>query len=145
MQYLVCLSLYYVLATSNVKSGCILICESANSWWLYSAALQWDQATSTMTWYPDQSRYPDTEPTGSYPFLIMPSDWLGSDKYKSLSHWFDSTRVQTHKVWISWSPKTGDRCSTHSAILLGHAICNICDILYALVNYMYCIYIECII
>ena len=27
--------------------------------------------------------------------------WLGSDKYKSLRHWFDSTRVRTHDFEFS--------------------------------------------
>ena len=41
-----------------------------------------DQATSTMTWYSTQLHFPDTRPTGPYPILIMPSTWLGSDKYQ---------------------------------------------------------------
>ena len=65
------------------------------------------------------SHYPDTEPTSPYHILIMPSTWLRSDKYQFKSHWFDSTMVQTRKVRIPWSPKMGDRCSTHSAISSG--------------------------
>ena len=44
---------------------------------------------------------------------------LGSVKYQFLSHWFDSTSVQTHEVRISRPTKTGIRLSTHSAIPSG--------------------------
>ena len=54
-----------------------------------------NQAVSTMTKYPMQSDYPDTEPTSPCHILIMSSAWLGSDEYQFSSHWFDSTRVQT--------------------------------------------------
>ena len=46
--------------------------------------------------------------------LIMPSDWLQSNKCHFKSHWFDSTRVRTHKVVIPRSPKMEINCSTHS-------------------------------
>ena len=45
---------------------------------------------------PLSTHYPDTEPTSRSPVLIMPSVWLGTDKYKFLSHWFDSTRRICH-------------------------------------------------
>ena len=55
---------------------------------LYSATPQGNQAVSTtMTSYPTQSYYPDIERTSLCPTLIMPSTWLGNDKfqfYKSL-------------------------------------------------------------
>ena len=51
--------------------------------------------------------------------LEMPSARLGSDKYKSLSHWFDSTTVLTHEVQIPPSSRTGGGCSTHSTIPSG--------------------------
>ena len=35
----------------------------------------------TMTWYPAQSHYPDTELTSHCPILLMSSTRLGSDKY----------------------------------------------------------------
>ena len=43
-----------------------------------------------MTRYSTQSHHPDTEPTY---ILLIPSAWLGSNKYQFLSHFFDSTSV----------------------------------------------------
>ena len=40
-----------------------LVCDSTHSWRLYSDAPLGDQAARTMTWYPTQSLYLDTEPT----------------------------------------------------------------------------------
>ena len=65
------LSLFYVLGTSTVISGQVPTCDSAHSYWIYSAGPLEDQATSTITWYPMHSHYPDTEPTSPYPNLIM--------------------------------------------------------------------------
>ena len=48
------LLLFYVLATSNVKSGWVTACSSAHSYRLECAAPLGDQA-ATMTWYPSQS------------------------------------------------------------------------------------------
>ena len=45
------LLLFSVLATSEVISGWIPSCDSAHSWWLYSAASLGHQATGTMTCY----------------------------------------------------------------------------------------------
>ena len=42
---------------------------------------------TTMTWHPTESHYPVTEPTSTFPILIMLSTWLQSNKwctYKSL-------------------------------------------------------------
>ena len=55
---------------------------------LYSAPSLGHQAVSTMTWYPTQSHYPDTEPTSPCSILIMPSTLLGNLKYKLFSPWF---------------------------------------------------------
>ena len=55
--------------------------DSAHSWYIYSAALLEPQAAGTMTCYPSQSHYPDSEPVSSCPILIMPSARLGNDKY----------------------------------------------------------------
>ena len=79
------------------SSGWVPTCDSAHSWRLYGAAPLGDQAVSTITWYPIQSQYPDTEPTSPCPILVKPDAWLRSNKYKLLSHWFDSTMV-----WIHW-------------------------------------------
>ena len=81
--------LFCILATSTVILGRVLTCDSPHSWWLYYAAPLGDHATSTMSWYTTQSHYPDTEPRSPCPILIIPSAWLGSDKYQLLSHWFD--------------------------------------------------------
>ena len=76
-----------------------------------SAALLADQATSTMTEYPTQLHYPDSEPTSPCPVLVMSSARLGSNKYQFLSHWVDSTRNQTpdlqHVKPPIWWPRPG--------------------------------------
>ena len=63
---LVCLLLFYVLATSMVISEWVPTCGSAHSGQLNKAVRLGDQTASTMTWYHTQSHYSDTEPT-SYP------------------------------------------------------------------------------
>ena len=60
---------FNILATCKV----MLVC---------SAAPQGDQATGTMTGYPAESHYPDTELTSPCPILMIPSAQVGSDKYK---------------------------------------------------------------
>ena len=54
------------------------------SWRLYSAVSLGHQVASTMTCYPTKSHYPDTEPTSPCPILMLPSIWLGSDKYQAI-------------------------------------------------------------
>ena len=73
-----CLLLFYVLATSVVISGRVQTCDSAHSWQLYSAALLRDQATSTMTWYPTQSHYPDTQLTSP---CLRQVNWFVAGSY----------------------------------------------------------------
>ena len=46
---LFCLSVFHVLATSNVISGWVPIFHSVHSWWRYSAAPRGNEAVSTMT------------------------------------------------------------------------------------------------
>ena len=89
----------YILATSKVTAGWVQTCDNAHSWYFCSAASLGCQAASTMTCYLMQSHYPDTEPTSPCPILIMPSTWLGSDKYQFVSHWFDLTMGSN-----PWSP-----------------------------------------
>ena len=48
----VCLLMFCTLATYKIMSGPAPTCDSAHSWWLYSAAPLGNQFTSTMTWYP---------------------------------------------------------------------------------------------
>ena len=60
--WFVSLLLFYVLATSKVISGWVPTCDSAHSSWLYGAALG-NQAVNSMTWYPTQSHYPDSDLT----------------------------------------------------------------------------------
>ena len=71
----VCLLLFFILATSKVISGWAQTCDSAHSSRLYTVASVGDQATITMTQYPTQSHYPDTESTSPWPILLMPSPW----------------------------------------------------------------------
>ena len=74
--------LVYLLATFKVILGWVLTCDSVHSWLLYRAASLGRQASSSMTWYPTQSHYPDTEPASPCSILIMPSARLGNDKYQ---------------------------------------------------------------
>ena len=70
---------------------------------------------STMILYLTQSHYLDTEPTTPSPILIMPSTWLGSNKYqfyKSLV-WLDNG----FKPTIS---RTRDQCPTDSVTASDH-------------------------
>ena len=67
------------LERSKIISRRATTCDSVHSWWLYSAATLANQAVSTMIWYPTQSYY---QPVLPFLILIMPSAWLGSDKYK---------------------------------------------------------------
>ena len=41
---------------------------------------------------------------------------IGSDEYKLLSHWFDSTKVR--EVQIRQSSRMGDGCSSHLGVLI---------------------------
>ena len=73
---------FVVLHPSNIEShqdGYRLV--SVRTHGAYSAAPLGDQVTSTMTWYPTQSHYPDTDLTSLCPNLIMPNAWLGNDGY----------------------------------------------------------------
>ena len=97
---------FYVL----VKSGQVPTCDNAHSWWFYSATPLGDQTTSTITWYPIQTHYPDTEPTSPCPILINynADTWLGKGKDRFLSHWFDSTMVRIPRSFktdaqLNWS------------------------------------------
>ena len=60
LTFVVCLLLFQVLATSKFISGWELTYDSAHL--VYSAA-SLEQVTGTITYYPTQSHYPDTEPT----------------------------------------------------------------------------------
>ena len=95
----------YILATSKVISGWLPTCDSTHSWWLYnySAAPLRNQPTSTMSRYPTQPYYPDTEPASPCPILLMPSNWLWSNKY------------QFYKLllWLNWD--SNSRSPTHEA------------------------------
>ena len=121
----VCL-LFCILATSKIISGRILTCDSVHSWWHYSAAI------STMTCYPTQSHYPDTEPISPYLILIMPSTWLGSNKYQ-----FDKSLVWLNHGFEPTISCPRDPCSTDSAMapawvslwVEGHDIYCYCNIL----------------
>ena len=98
---------FYVLVTVKVISRRVptLTCDNAHSLRHYSAAPMADQCAITMTLYPTQSRYPDTKQTSPYHILIMQSAWLGSEKCKLLSHWLDSSWIQTHGLEYHDLPK----------------------------------------
>ena len=66
-----CLLLFYIIATSKVILGWVPNCDSVHLWQVYSADPLGNQATSTMTQFPTQSNYPDTEPTSPCPIVIM--------------------------------------------------------------------------
>ena len=71
---------FYVLATSRIIIGVVLICDNVQSWRLSSIAPLGNQAAGTMTQYPTQSHYPNTELPSPCLILLMPSTRLGSDK-----------------------------------------------------------------
>ena len=106
--------------------GWIPTCDCVHSWQLYSAASLEHQATVTMTGYPTQLHYPDTEPTSPCTLLIMQSVILGSDMYQFYSQWLEldqgskiKVQIWTGDLQIPWSPRTGGRRSTHLAIPIG--------------------------
>ena len=71
----------YVFTGCKVISGWLPTWVSAHSWQLYSAAPLGNYATGTLTQYPTQSHYPDTELTSPCPIPLMQSAGLGNDKY----------------------------------------------------------------
>ena len=71
------------------------------------------------------SHCPWTEPTSPCPNLIMPSVWLGSDKYQFLNLWFRSTRILTHKVQISPDLPAGRPVTEALLIQPSHLVPNI--------------------
>ena len=60
-----------VLTISTVLSAQVLTCDSEHSWQLYSAAILGDQVTRSMTSYPIQSHYSDTDLTSPHRILIF--------------------------------------------------------------------------
>ena len=103
------LLVFFVLETYTVISRQIPTCDSAHSWWPFSAAPLGDQVTSTMICYPAQLHYPEP------PSPSLLSTELESDKCKFLSHWFDLTWVQSCQAQFLRSPRAGVNRSTHSA------------------------------
>ena len=65
------IGLFVVALYPKVISLRVPTCDSAHSWRLHSVAPP-GQTVSSMTRYPTQSHYPDTEPTSLYPILMMP-------------------------------------------------------------------------
>ena len=101
-------------ATSKVISGWAPTFDSLLSWRLHSAAPLGSHAVSTMTWYPTQSHYPDTEQISPCPILIMPSTWLGSDMYQFVKSLIWLVHGFEHTI----SPMR-DQCATESATTPG--------------------------
>ena len=75
------------------QTGVLTASEWLRLWQLYSGAPLGNQDAGTMTCYPTQLYYPDTEPTSPCPFLIMLSGRLGSAKYQFLSYRFLITKM----------------------------------------------------
>ena len=84
-----CLLRLLVPTTSKVISGWVPTYDNAHLWWHYSAATLGDHIVGTMTRYPTQSYYPDTEWTRLYPVPLMLSARLSHDKNRCSKHWFD--------------------------------------------------------
>ena len=80
--------------TVTMTTPLLLTSTVVLTWWLYSVASLEQQTTGTITCYPNQSLYPDTEWTSPYRIRIMPSAWLGNDKFKYFNHRFNSTGNQ---------------------------------------------------
>ena len=105
---LVCLLLSYILATSKVIiSGRLMtVCTHGDfimlPHWESRPPAPWPDIPLTHI-------ISDTVLTSPCPFLIMLSAWLGSDKYKPLSHWFDSTSIWRCEVRNPRSPKNRRR------------------------------------
>ena len=78
----VCCIFFFILTTLKAISRRLPPCDGTQSWWICCAGPLRNQAASTITWYPHQSHYPNTEPNSPCPILIIPSTWLGSDKYQ---------------------------------------------------------------
>ena len=94
---------FCVLTTSQVISGWLPTCDSANTWCFYSATPLEDQAAKNMTWYHTQSHYPDTELSSYCLILLMQSTKLDSDKYKFSKPlvWLDQeSNSRRSRPWI---------------------------------------------
>ena len=108
--------LFVVLRPSNsqghIRTGTGLV--TVHSWWLYSATPLGSHAVSTMIWYHTQWHYPDIELTSPCLILIMPSTWLGSDKFK-----LDKSLVWLDNGFEPTISRTREPCSTDSATASG--------------------------
>ena len=58
-----------------------LVCDSAHSWRIYSAASLEHHVDNIITWYPTQSYYPDVVLISHCLILVMLSSRLSSDSY----------------------------------------------------------------
>ena len=76
----------------------------------------------TVTKYPTQSHYSDSDPTNPCHILIMLIAWLGSDKYQLLSHCIESIQDSNPWVRIPRSIKTGESRTGKCSCLLGSVI-----------------------
>ena len=54
-----------------------------------------DKTASTIIRYPTEAHYPDTVQTSLGPILLMLSTRLGSTNINVVSHWFNSTGIQS--------------------------------------------------
>ena len=87
--------LYSVVPLENQLSKCFTSWQHLRSYedgyWLSTVRIHCkfivlpplgNEAADTKAWCPTQSHYPDTELTSPCHIPMMPSTWLGSDKYK---------------------------------------------------------------
>ena len=92
-------------AKYKVISGQVSTYGSVHLWQLYKGGPLENQVTGTMTCYPTQSHYPDTELTSPCPILIMPRARLENDKYQ-----FDKSLIWLDRELNSPSP-TCEACA----------------------------------
>ena len=78
------------------QSAQVPTCSSVHSCWLYSAAPLGKKPGHHYNELISNPYYSDTEPASHCPILIMSGAWLVSKKYQFLSHWFFSTKIQSH-------------------------------------------------
>ena len=101
-------------------------CDSAHSWWLYSALPFDTRGSIHHNRYPTQSHYPDTEPTTSCSILIMLSASYEATNINFVSQWFDTNR--------DWTPNLS-YWRRPAIYLFGHGVQCITDwILHAMHN-----------
>ena len=88
---------FYILVTTTVISRRVPTCASTHTHGDF-IILPHSEARPTAPWHDIPLSHIIL--TLGQPVLIMSSAWLGSDKNKLLSQWFDSARKQTPISWM---------------------------------------------